>query len=236
MRVLIPSPALVVEEGAQRPSRDPSDEELAALYAAPRLPWLRVNMVSTLDGAAQGDDGQSGGINNAVDKRVFHALRRLADCVVVGAGTARTEGYGPADVPVVVVSRSGSVPETLRGAEPGRVVLATAASASGLAEARELLGADHVWTLGEETVDLVALRERLVARGWRSILGEGGPGLLRDLLAVGVVDELCLTWVPRLIAGDHLSITAGGPVDVPLEPLLLLEEDGTLLGRWAVRR
>ena len=29
-------------------------DDLAVLYAAPRQPWLRVNMVTTLDGAATG--------------------------------------------------------------------------------------------------------------------------------------------------------------------------------------
>lgn len=217
------------------PSHQLSDDQLAELYAAPRTPWLRVNMVSTLDGAAQGDDGRSGGINNAADKRVFHALRAAADCLVVGAGTVRAEGYRPAGIPLVVVSRSADVPETLRGSAPGAVLMATTEAAPHLDEARELLGADHVWTLGADTVDLVLLRQRLVESGWTRILSEGGPGLLRDLLAAGVVDELCLTWVPRLIAGDHLGITAGAPVDVPLEPALLLEEDGTLLGRWLVR-
>ena len=70
---------------------DLSDDELAAAYAPshqdPTAPWLRVNFVSTVDGAAQGSDGLSGTINNAADKRVFDALRTRADCLVVGAGT-----------------------------------------------------------------------------------------------------------------------------------------------------
>jgi hypothetical protein len=31
---------------------DLSDAELEAAYAAPTLPWLRVNMISTADGAS----------------------------------------------------------------------------------------------------------------------------------------------------------------------------------------
>ena len=85
----------------------------------PRTPWLRLNFVSTVDGAAQGSDGKSGGINNAADKAVFDTLRGLADAVVVGAGTARAEGYRPAAVPIVVVTRSGDVPPLLRGADAG---------------------------------------------------------------------------------------------------------------------
>src|SRR5689334_8767946 len=63
----------------------PATDDLAALYAVPRTPWLRVNMVGTVDGAATGDSGRSGSINNAVDKVVFDHLRATADVVVVGA-------------------------------------------------------------------------------------------------------------------------------------------------------
>ncbi|MDT9595365.1 dihydrofolate reductase family protein [Nocardioides zeae] len=214
-----------------------SDDELLAAYAAPEAgPWLRVNMVSTLDGAATGDSERSDSIHDEADGRVFAALRSLADVIVVGAGTAEAEGYGPAQVPIVLVSRRGQVPARLRGAAPGAVVLATCGAAEGLDEARELLGEDNVWVLGSHSVDLVALREQLVAQGFVRLHAEGGPHLLRDLLASGVADELCATLVPRVVAGDRPRITAGPPVDVPLDLHLLLEEDGTLLGRWLVRR
>ncbi len=87
--------------------------DLREVYAAPETPWLRVNMVSTIDGAATGESGLTASINNEPDQRVFRLLRELADCVVVGAGTARTEGYPPLDVPAVVVSRSGQRPRGL---------------------------------------------------------------------------------------------------------------------------
>jgi riboflavin biosynthesis pyrimidine reductase len=212
-----------------------TDDQLDELYAVPSLPWLRVNMVSSADGAATGPDGKSGGINNAADKRVFRTLRRLCDAVVVGAGTARDEGYRDLSKPLVLVSRRAEVPPRLRDAEPGSVVVATCASAEHLADARAVLGEEHVLVLGEDRVDLAALKQALVARGWTSLLSEGGPHLLRDLLDQGVVDELDLTVVPRLIGGEHPRIVDGPPVDVPLELMLLLEDEGTLLGRWLVR-
>lgn len=208
--------------------------DLREVYAAPETPWLRVNMVSTIDGAATGESGLTEGINNEPDQRVFHLLRELADCVVVGAGTARTEGYPPLDVPTVVVSRSGSVPEKMRDAAPGQVLLATVGVAAGLGAARNLLGDDHVMVLGSHRVDLAALKTELAGRGWPSILSEGGPHLLRDLIDQGATDELNATLVPRLVAGTHPRITDGAPLDVPLALRLLLEEDGTLLGRWFV--
>lgn len=213
-------------------------DDLAGLYARPQGHaggWLRVNFVATVDGAAQGEDGRSGGINNAADKVVFDALRAVADVLVVGAGTLRVEEYGVTDIPLVVVSRSGRVPDRLRHAEAGRVLMATVASAPALPEARALLGEEHVLVLGRDEVDLAALKRELAGRGWVEQLSEGGPHLMHALLGAGVVDELCLTTVPRLISGNHLRIVEGAPLDVDLVPHVLLERDGTLLGRWLVR-
>ncbi|WP_374457480.1 dihydrofolate reductase family protein [Nocardioides sp.] len=213
---------------------DLSDDDLARAYAPAREPWLRVNFVSTVDGAATGSDGLSGTINNAADKRVFDALRERADCLVVGAGTLRAEEYDVPRLPLVVVSRSADLPPTLRDAPPGRVLMATVASSDGLDAAREALGEDHVLVLGEDEIDLVALKEELARRRWTEQLCEGGPSLFADLLAAGVVDELCWTVVPMLTGGDAVRIATGAEVDVALRPVLLLEQDGTLLGRWLV--
>ena len=214
--------------------RDLDDEALAAAYAPRAEPWLRVNFVSTVDGAAQGPDGMSKSINNAADKRVFNLLRKQADCLVVGAGTLRAEAYKIPRLPLVVVSRSGRVPESLVGAPPGRIIMATVATAPHLAETRSVLGSDQVLVLGEDEVDLVALKSGLAARGWVDQLCEGGSHLFGSLVAAGVVDELCHTVVPRLIGGQHLRILAGVDIDVALEPVTLLEQDGTILGRWLV--
>jgi riboflavin biosynthesis pyrimidine reductase len=166
-------------------------------------------MVSSVDGAATGDSGKSGSLNNAADKRVFDHLRSVADVIVVGAGTARAEGYRPTDRPIVVVSRGTELPESLRGAPPGSV---------------ELTSLD----------DPARFKQSLGERGWTDILCEGGPSLLGTLLAAGVVDELCTTTVPLLVGGDHPRIVQGPPVDLPLTLHTLLESDGTLLARWLV--
>lgn len=177
-------------------------------YEWPDGPWLRVNMIATVDGSAQGADGRSGTINNAVDKEYFHLLRRTADLILVGAGTARAENYHPAATPIAVVTRSGAVPPQLEGS------------------ARLLRGGS--------AEDLRAMVAGLYDEGFEHIICEGGPGLLRELLAAGVVDELCTTTVPLAIGGPGLRMVAGPPVDVPLRLVSLLECDGTLLARWVV--
>jgi riboflavin biosynthesis pyrimidine reductase len=214
---------------------DLDDDELQQAYEPPRLPWLRLNFVATVDGAAAGGDGTSESINNAADKRVFMALREQADVVIAGAGTVRAEGYRPNRKPLVVVSRSGELPPTLLEGDTGRLFLATGSRAPGLAGARSVLG-DRVLVLGEDAPDLVSLRPALVDLGFENLLCEGGPHLAGNLLAAGVVDELCCTVVPSLVAGAHLRIAVGDPLDVPLSLHSLLEDEGTLLARWLISR
>lgn len=85
----------------------PADDEgewsldaLADAYAYPEQdgPWLRANMVSTLDGAAQ-HDGRSQPISCESDMRIFGTLRGLADVVLMrrGDGTpgGLPSGQGP---------------------------------------------------------------------------------------------------------------------------------------------
>lgn len=215
---------------------------LRALYAFPDTPTLRMNFVATIDGAATGSDDRSGSINNAADKCVYDLNRALADVVLVGERTARLEGYlpgGPGEPPIVAVSRSGRIPAGWRSApDPasGGAVLVTCGGAGQgrLDAARRLLGEEHVWVIGRDTVDLAGLKSDLAERGWGRILCEGGPTLFAALLEAGLVDELALSWVPRLIAGDGPRITAGQLTDAHLSRRHLLDIDGTLLGLWSV--
>ena len=90
---------LIWSTGDDGPSAGLSDDDVRDAYPWPDLAserrWVRAMMVTTLDGAAAGPDGLSGSISSSVDKAVFHAVRRLAGAVLVGAGTVRAEGYGP---------------------------------------------------------------------------------------------------------------------------------------------
>jgi len=207
-----------------------SGDDLSRLYSWPADGGVRANFVSTLDGSAVGGDGRSGSINTEADGRVFHLQRELTDCVLVGAGTARAEGYRRGAKPIVVVSRRGQLPESLASGE-GEVILATCAS-SGCTDG------DDVWVEGDDDVDLLAVVARLRNAGMPRVLAEGGPHLFRDLLDAGTVDEFALTLAPRLVGGDHLRVVTGEPVGgdsgLDTEIVHLLEEDGSLLGLWKV--
>lgn len=75
------------------------------LPVAEGRPAVRLTMIAAVDGATA-VDGLSGGLGGPADRRVFAALRSLADVVLVAAGTVRAETYGPAKLPIAVVSGS----------------------------------------------------------------------------------------------------------------------------------
>jgi len=227
------------------------DAALAALYAEqPRPgPWVRANFATSLDGAITGPDGRSGTVNSAADHVVFQLLRAISDVVVVGAGTLRSEGYTAVSVesrwqatrsglglatelPLVCVSNSGSVPPRLRGAPLGAVLLATHTGSPGLVEARGLLGDEQVVVCGDDAVDDRLLVARLAERGWERILTEGGPHLASSMVAAGVLDEVCLSVTPVVVGGTGPRMTTDAASVTGYQPRVLVEQDGTVMGRW----
>ena len=212
-----------------------TDDDLADLYSdgSGALPWLRVNFVSSVDGAAT-HGGLSGGLSDDADKRVFAILRRLCDVVVVGAGTVRAEGYAAMKVdeaserwrvehgrsahPVfAIVSASLDLDPAspiFREAPVRPIVLTTELSRPDTREA--LSEVADVIVCGRSRVQVEVLVRELDARGLRRIHCEGGPHLFGDLIASRQVDELCLTISPRLEAGVATRIASGASPIVPV--------------------
>jgi riboflavin biosynthesis pyrimidine reductase len=243
-----------------------ADRELAALYQPPdgagvASPWLRANMVTSLDGAAA-LAGRSGGLSGAADQQVFAMLRALADVIVVGAGTARVEGYRPVrprqegvrwawlregrapSPPIAVVTRGLDLDPAspLLAASPAHartIVITTEAAPPGRRAAVATAGADII-VAGRESVDIRAAIGTLADRGHRHILTEGGPYLLNQIIEAGLLDELCLTISPllagpgasRIVTGPGLPPPPGGASSHELRLAHVLAEDGHLLCRY----
>ncbi|WP_110589038.1 pyrimidine reductase family protein [Microbacterium suaedae] len=228
------------------PDADLDDEALLAAYAFPAdQAWLRMNFVSSLDGAATREE-LSAGLGDEADHRVFDLLRRPAHAVLVAAGTARAEGYGAmrlddasarwresqglAPHPVfALVTRSLHVDPTspVFADAPVRPVVYTVASAPSERRAALEPVADVVVT-GDESVDLRALRDDLAARGCTRIHSEGGPSFFGACLTAGIVDELCLTLAPTLEGGDAARIagdTQSAPTSMRLASVLRARDE-----------
>ena len=229
------------------------------LYAWYGRDWLetggvRANFIASADGAVSAS-GLSRGLQTEGDNRVFAALRDLADVILVGAGTARAEGYAavtaterrldvrrryglPDPLPIAVVSGSLSLDASsglFTGALPGARTSSATTAASPADRRAALAEVADVVVCGEREIDVAGLRAELSARGLTRVLCEGGPALFSHLVQHGGCDELCLTVSPLLVGPGPGRIVTGAEFgDHPRGLTLdgLLEEDGALFARY----
>lgn len=254
--------AALVQQGAVLGLPALGTAELVELYRHPvpdpARPWLRTNFVTTLDGAVAGSDGRSGSINTASDHYLFALMRAAADGILVGAGTARAEGYRAVDLqpwqrelrlseglsPVptlVLISRSLSLPPNLVDpADPDAAVLVVTTRSAPSERVEQLRVAGiAVEQVGDVHVDLIAAVELLAGSGRPRLLCEGGPTLLGTLLSAGLVDEMCLSLAPSVIGGPGGRSSGGADLGADLSfrlEHLLLADDGTLFSRYVRER
>jgi riboflavin-specific deaminase-like protein len=267
-------PGAAAEEGTDSVSAAAVVERLHLWEHEPSGPSQRprvlLNMACTTDGRAT-VGGRSGPIGNRADRELFRALRTTVDAVLVGAGTVRTEHYrglvrdvdarrlrrarGLHEEPLAcIVSGSLALPveEVPLLTDPAaRVAILTPSSAELPASAATV---EYVRCTRTGALDLPgALRELRRRLGVRTVLCEGGPHLNADLLEAGLVDELWLSFAPKLAGGgehsEHndvgrsgnppasaLRIVCGPELDPPVELELLgaLESESHLLLRYRV--
>jgi riboflavin-specific deaminase-like protein len=220
-------------------------------------PWVAVNMVTTVDGAAA-IDGSARGIGSRTDRRVMRLVRAAADALLVGAGTLRADRVDPR-VPDDLAARRaarGLPPQPLAVALSGRLdldpghpffrhgpegALVLTSEAAPAARARAFDGRATVVRLGRAAVDLPAALGYLRAeRGVRALLVEGGPRVNGALLAAGLLDEVFWTVAPALAGGSGLAMlrTGGLPerIEARLDLLSLWEHEGELFARYRVVR
>lgn len=224
------------------------------LIADRGIPSLRVNFISSLDGAAT-HDGLSGGLNNADDKVVFDTLRMLADAIIVGAGTVRAEGYGgvrldedavtwrsahglaPQPPVIIVSSRLDIEPGHPFFADAGVRPIVVTHAASPAHKRAALAEVADVLVCGVDEVDPATMIAALAASGYAQLLCEGGPQLFGALIEADCVDELCLSISPVLEGGSAGRITRGGAqASRPMSLLHAFPAGDMLFLRYARKR
>lgn len=209
---------------------DPLEVQMALQRSRSDRPWVMANFVATVDGAATVDGGSTA-ISDADDKVMFHAIRALPDFIVVGAGTVRAENYGPIHLDeksrqarveagrdptphLVVVSRTLELdPGSRIFTDPARrvtVLTDGAAPADRVGALSEV--ADVVKLESTEPGDLIHYM-----RMAKVVLCEGGPLLMGQLIAAGLIDELALTVAPHLVSGGAARIAHGPLASPPLD-------------------
>ena len=213
-------------------------------------PWVLINMVASVDGATT-VDGRSSGLGDDDDLAMFKALRAVHDVILVGAGTARAEDYGPVrldparverrqvlgreDLPRLAVvsgrldldpkARLFSRPET-----PPMIITGPAANPDRL---KSLEAVAELVVLDDLSVEAVI--EHLGQA--EVILCEGGPSLNSQLAAAALIDEVNLTIAPVMVGGVSKRIVEGVAVDPPLDMSLdrILAGDRSLFFRYLSR-
>ena len=189
------------------------------------------------------------------DRFVMGLLRAMADVVLVGAGTVRaapthewtprrvhkrsaasfeawrkTLGIASAQPTTIVATARGELDLAHPGLSATDVPVILATTPSGAERLGEAGPASNVRveTIGsggqvpaEDLIDLAA------STGARLVLCEGGPHLIGDLLAAGLLDELFLTIAPQLAGRDEaqprLGLVQGTAFSVSDAPWAALE-------------
>ena len=244
MRVLLPEPGqTTIDE--QLADYNPGQDE-----APDDRPFLALNFVTTLDGHAA-IDGRAGPIGSDTDFQMLLALRSRFGAVMIGAESLRAEPYGrlvpDADVRArrerrglshdplaVILTGSMDLPwdAGLFTSGGGRIAIFTGSdcdvpeTATSLRVVRDPAGGTHV-----DVAEV--LRHLRTERGVRSVMCEGGPHVFGQLAAADLVDELFLTFAPKLSGGREPRILEGVLPEVrEMELAWLLEKNGELFARY----
>lgn len=202
---------------------DPTRANAMAVRTIPEnRPWVAMVMISSLDGAAE-VDGRSGGLGGPSDKAVFGSMRAMADVILAGASTVRTENYGP--IPVRAATERQQ-----RGQHPSARLAVLSRSLNFSADSRLLTEPGHqeplIYTTARPTADqqrllegaeLVVLEDTgplavladLRERGAEVVVLEGGPMVNAQFLEADAVDEINLSLAPWAAAGDAIRIAHG---------------------------
>ena len=123
---------------------------------------ITVTLVVGTDGSTS-KNGNSAGVSSAADRSAFLARRRLADCILIGGNTARTEPYHRTPVPVVIASRS---------------------MISALADNRLA----HWWNLSPTAALATGIKQF-----GPNVLVESGPTIINELIEKKVLDGIYLS-------------------------------------------
>lgn len=227
MQRLFPAPATAVslEEAYTGPLGSHADR-----------PWVALCMVASVDGSTV-VGGASAGLSSDNDSGVLIRLRALADVIIVGAGTAGGEGYGPPSKPgqrIGVVTGRGSVDTSSELFASGAGFVITTIETTF-----EERGVD-VLRVGTDRVDLSDAIRRIpeICPGATFVHAEGGAALNGALASADLLDEMNLTTSPAVVGGDGPRLISGaGELSARYElAQLALDDESFMFSRWRRRR
>jgi len=173
-------------------------------------PFVAVKFAQTLDGRIATSTGDSKWISGDEERRVSHALRSACDAVLVGTGTVIADDpqltvrmvEGPSPIRIVLDSNLRAPLSSNVFDESAHTLVVTtdhSSPAQRLAVRSTGAGVLVVKSDPDGRVDLGAALRELRATGIRSILVEGGAGVITSFLAHDATDRLIVGIAPSVI-------------------------------------
>jgi riboflavin biosynthesis pyrimidine reductase len=193
-------------------------------------PRVVAAMIASIDGRST-IDGRSVGLGHPADRALLRELRTAVDAILVGTATLRAERYAnlldddqrerrvaaglQAEPIVATISRRLDLATDIPLlAEPtARVQVYT--EVEGEVPGQGAWVACRRFEPGALTMPAI-LAHLGSERGARAVLCEGGPLLLRQVVAAECLDDLLLTVSPLVAAGDGPPPLRGDALDPPV--------------------
>ena len=191
-------------------------------------PHTSLIMAVSLDGKISTRDGAGPRFASEADGIRLREIRSRADAILVGAGTIIADDptftehgkykelrlrRGLAPNPIkIVVSGSGSVPETAQMFQPnGAPVLIFTTERISPNRLTSLQQVAEVHCVGETTVNFRRVVE-ILGEDYQvnQLLIEGGGQVNFDLFRAGLIDEVYLTLCPKIIGGRDVTTSVEG--------------------------
>src|SRR5437867_1010529 len=186
-------------------------------------PFVTVHYAQTIDGRIASRTGDSRWVSGEGSLRLAHELRAAHDAVLVGIGTVLADDpkltvrLVSGDSPVrVVVDSQLRIPldANVLGPDARTIVATTPLASEDRAAAIRARGADvlRVKADADGHVDLGDLLARLRTDGIRSLVVEGGRGMITAMLREHLVDRLTVCIAPKVI-GEGIAAVGDLGID-----------------------
>ncbi|MGF1506559.1 MAG: 5-amino-6-(5-phosphoribosylamino)uracil reductase [Chloroflexi bacterium] len=210
-------------------------------------PFVTLSFAQSLDGRIAARPGEQTVLSGAASMHLTHRLRATHDAILVGIGTVLADDpqltvrhvEGPNPQPVVVDSTLRMPPDARLLDHPTHA-LWVATTHQAPAEKRHTMTANRAELLlvpqtTSGHVDLVALFTELGRRGIRSVMVEGGAGIITSILAGRLAHFAVITVAPVWLGSEGLAAAGQLHVSVSLRSAhsLQLGED-TIIWGWLV--
>jgi len=234
------------------PEKVLTESDLLNLYPWPNKPWIRANMVQTLDGGVTDQNQETSALSTAADKQIFRHLRQLSEVILIGTKTAQSAPYLDFKINehnqelrkrfrltkkprlAIVSNELNFTKSWLKSrVDEAQPIIYTSQSHEGAT--RQFVGLAEFVFCGQKSVDLKSVKQDLIRRSFKRILCEGGPTLLHSLLDADLIDELDLSVVAQFAqATEKTSLIKGAAFKIPLhfKPLHVLQENQTIFVRY----